>query len=52
MADEERPYCPKCKRPLKRQTSIIMTPPCPRILWYCSNVDCQDGKANIVYYGG
>ena len=44
--------CPTCGEPMRREFDGIRNPPLPGIFWFCTNLDCQDGKGNRTYSGG
>ena len=44
--------CPKCGAPMRRERDGVREPPMPHVFWFCTNVDCEDGKRNQIYSGG
>ena len=44
--------CPTCTQPMRRERDGVRLPPLPNLFWFCTNVDCEDGKKNRVYSGG
>ena len=44
--------CPLCERPMRRERDGLRVPPMPTVFWFCSNVDCEDGRNNRLYSGG
>ena len=44
--------CPNCKEPMRRELDGVRAPPMPKLFWFCTNRDCEDGKRNRVYSGG
>lgn len=44
--------CPACGEPMRREFDSVRKPPLPGVFWFCTNLDCQDGKRNKIYSGG
>ena len=50
--DVAQATCPTCGRAMRREINGIRTPPMPGLFWFCTNLDCKDGKQNHIYSGG
>ena len=50
--DVEKTKCPVCGQPMRRESDGVRNPPMPGTFWFCTNIDCEDGKRNRVYSGG
>ena len=48
----ETPSCPICGQSMRREIDGVRNPPMPGVFWFCTNVDCEDGKKNPLYSGG
>lgn len=48
----EKPLCPICGTPLRREFDGVRNPPMPGVFWFCTNGDCEDGRRNKIYSGG
>ena len=44
--------CYKCGQEMRREHDGVRVPPMPKVFWFCTNVDCEDGKGNRLYSGG
>ena len=50
--DRAMAICPKCGSEMRRELNGVRLPPMPGAFWFCTNLDCEDGKRNRVYSGG
>ena len=48
----EQVPCPKCGEPMRREFDGVRNPPAPGVFWFCTNLDCEDGKRNPLFSGG
>ena len=39
-------------REMRREHDGVRMPPMPKVFWFCTNVECADGKQNRLYSGG
>ncbi len=44
--------CPACGQPMRREFDGVRNPPMPGVFWFCTELDCDDGKRNRVFSGG
>ncbi len=49
---ETMSVCPKCGQDMRREHDGVRVPPMPKVFWFCTNVDCDDGRNNRLYSGG
>ena len=47
-----RSACPKCGHDMRREHDGVRVPPMPKVFWFCTNSDCEDGRNNRLYSGG
>ena len=48
----EAAVCPICESPMRREFDGVRNPPLPGIFWFCTNLECEDGRRNRLYSGG
>ena len=48
----EQVPCPKCGERMRREFDGVRNPPAPGVFWFCTNLDCEDGKRNPLFSGG
>ena len=44
--------CPVCGEAMRREVNGFRSPPMPGAFWFCTSVDCDDGRQNRIYSGG
>jgi hypothetical protein len=37
---------------MRREFDGVRNPPAPGVFWFCTNLDCEDGKRNPLFSGG
>jgi len=48
----EQAPCPNCGKPMRREFDGVRNPPAPGVFWFCTNLECEDGKRNPLFSGG
>ena len=37
---------------MRREFDGVRNPPMPGVFWFCTELDCEDGRRNRVFSGG
>ena len=48
----DTPACPSCDSPMRREFDGVRNPPLPGVFWFCTDLECDDGRRNKLYHGG